>query len=140
LKLYGGDYATGNVCVGIFSQNWGWAGENMGFLAYSYFLFMYQFVKISHKCGQIYMNFICIFICLLLSGKSMLKETRLGRILQLIGTQKCDLSQQVIHNELLLHYECQKERVLDALRDLAKDDPDYAVPDHRMSLGQIVSI
>jgi len=48
--------------------------------------------------------------------------------------------QQVIHNELLLHYECQKERVLDALRDLAKDDPDCAVPDHRMSLGQIVSI
>ena len=48
--------------------------------------------------------------------------------------------QQVIHNELLLHYECQKERVLDALRDLAKDDPDYAVPDHRMSVGQIVSI
>jgi hypothetical protein len=47
--------------------------------------------------------------------------------------------QQVIHNELLLHYECQKERVLDALRGLAKDDPDYSVPDHRMSLEQIVS-
>jgi len=38
-----------------------------------------------------------------------------------------------------LHYECQKERVLEALRELAKDDPDYAVPDQPMSLEQIVS-
>lgn len=30
--------------------------------------------------------------------------------------------------------------MLDALRDLAKDDPDYAVPDKPMSLEQIVSI
>lgn len=30
--------------------------------------------------------------------------------------------------------------MLDALRDLAKDDPDYAVTDQPMSLEQIVSI
>jgi hypothetical protein len=29
--------------------------------------------------------------------------------------------------------------VLEALRELAKDDPDYAVPDQPMSLEQIVS-
>jgi len=36
----GENYTAGNVCVGIFSPNWGWSGENMGFLAYSCFLFM----------------------------------------------------------------------------------------------------
>jgi hypothetical protein len=41
---------------------------------------------------------------------------------------------------LLLHYECQKEKVLYALRELAQDDPDYAVPNQSMSLEQIVSI
>jgi hypothetical protein len=30
--------------------------------------------------------------------------------------------------------------VLDALRDLAKDDPDYAAPDQPMSVEQIVSV
>ena len=51
--MRGGNYTAGNVFVGILSPNWGRGGENTGFLAYSYFLFIYRIVKISHKCRQL---------------------------------------------------------------------------------------
>ncbi|XP_069694965.1 serine/threonine-protein kinase ATR isoform X2 [Periplaneta americana] len=44
---------------------------------------------------------------------------------------------KVIHNELLLHYECKKERVLTALRDLATEDPDYKLSHEHMGLEEI---
>lgn len=67
-------------------------GKIWDFLCTLCFLFTCQFVEISHKCGQIYVIFICIFVRSLPGGKGVLKETRLGRILQLVGTQKYDLS------------------------------------------------
>ncbi|KAJ9585523.1 hypothetical protein L9F63_002677 [Diploptera punctata] len=47
---------------------------------------------------------------------------------------------KMLHNELLLHYGCYPEKVIDALKELARDDPNYEIPNEPMTSQDIVSI